>query len=188
MNSDFMAEAEEEKEGQAEATPEAAPKKSKKTLFIVIGLVVLLLGAGIPVLMLRSGAKTKIEEVDADAASQSESGHPEGSEDEVELEDGEDPLGAIVPFDTFVVNLPDNHFLRVQLQVEFATLDVPRRFYVKIVPLRDAIINLLSQKTPDELKSPKGKETLRADIKELINNTLRKEDIKRVYFTQLVIQ
>ena len=112
----------------------------------------------------------------------------EGSEDVEELEEGEEALGAIIPFDTFVVNLSGAKFIRVQLQVEFATLDVPKKFYSKIVPMRDAIISTLTQRSPDDLESMKGKESLKTQIRNMMNEMLRKEDVKRIYFTQFVIQ
>jgi len=179
---------EKEKEETAEAPAPKAKGKAKKIIFVVLGLLVLVAGIGVPLMMFRKSSAISTEEVDADAAKLEDKGHVEGADDEDELADGEDPIGAIIPFDTFVVNLPDNKFARVQIQVEFTALEVPRRFYVKLVPLRDAIISLLTQKNPQELMTTKGKDSLRSDIKDLMNETLKKEDVKRVYFTQFVIQ
>ena len=47
---------------------------------------------------------------------------------------------------------------------------------------------LLSKKTADDLSVEKGKEVLRGELKDLVNETLKKEEVKRVYFTQFVIQ
>jgi flagellar basal body-associated protein FliL len=105
-----------------------------------------------------------------------------------ELEEGEEPLGAIVPLETFLVNLSGGKYIRAQVQVEFESLDVPRRFYTRSVPIRDGIISMLTQMTAENLESAKGKDKLRAEIRSVINTTLRKEEVRRVYFTQFVIQ
>jgi flagellar FliL protein len=47
---------------------------------------------------------------------------------------------------------------------------------------------MLTQMTAENLESSKGKDKLRAEIRSLINTVLRKEEVRRVYFTQFVIQ
>jgi flagellar FliL protein len=47
---------------------------------------------------------------------------------------------------------------------------------------------MLTQMTAENLESAKGKDKLRAEIRSVINTTLRKEEVRRVYFTQFVIQ
>jgi flagellar FliL protein len=139
--------------------------------------------------MLMKKGEPKVDELSADAAStETPHGKLEGSEDVEDLEEGEEALGAIVPFDTFVVNLSGGKFIRVQLQVEFATLDVPRKFYSRMVPMRDAIISMLTERTPDDLESQKGKDTLKSQIRTTMNEMLHREDVKKIYFTQFVIQ
>ena len=181
----------EKKDGEgAEAAP-APAKKSNKMLFIVIGAVVfLLIAIGVPVtiLMVKSKAHTTESELSADAAKGGPQGELEGAKDEEELQEGEEPLGAIFPLETFVVNLNGTKYIRCQIQFEFVSRDVPKKFYGRLVPLRDAIISLLTSKTAEDIGSVKGKEGLRSEIKDLVNETLKKEDVKHVYFTQFVIQ
>jgi flagellar FliL protein len=93
-----------------------------------------------------------------------------------------------VPLETFLVNLSGGKYVRAQIQLEFETLDVPRKFYTRAVPIRDGIISMLTQMTAENLESSKGKDKLRAEIRSLINTVLRKEEVRRVYFTQFVIQ
>jgi flagellar FliL protein len=182
--------AEESEDTKAEGEDAPAKKGGKKNLFIVIGVVVLLVAVGVPAaFMLMKKAEPKLDELGADAASaETPHGRLEGSEDVEDLEEGEEALGAIVPFDTFVVNLSGGKFIRVQLQVEFATLDVPRKFYSRMVPMRDAIISMLTERTPDDLESQKGKDTLKSQIRTAMNEMLHREDVKKIYFTQFVIQ
>jgi flagellar FliL protein len=182
--------AEEEAKEGAENAAAGGEKKSSKKLFIIIGAVVLLLLAGgVPALyfLVLKKPPPAVEELEVEVP-EGDVGSIEGSGDELEIGEGEESLGAIVPFDTFVVNLPEGKYIRVQLQVEFETLDVPSRFYSRMVPLRDGVISLLTQQVPEDLMTQKGKENLRTQIRGLMNDTLRKEEVRRVYFTQFVIQ
>jgi len=174
----------------AAATP--APKSSKKIIFIVVGVVVLLIAIGVPVAFLTMKSPPPgNEQLDADAATEDgeeESLTAEGEDDEEALEEGEEAIGAIFPLDTFVVNLSGNRYIRVQIQLEFVERDIPRRFYTRLVPVRDGIIALLATRSPEDLSSQKGRDNLKNDVKQMVNEVLRREEIKRVYFTQFVIQ
>jgi flagellar FliL protein len=183
--------AEEKKEEGEEKTEAAPPAKSKKKLFIIIGGVVLLLvGIGVPLLfMSKKTEQPANQELEQGAALHGENDpKPEGADDEEELAEGEEPLGAIYPLETFVVNLQGGKFIRLQVQVEFAERAVSSRFYVRIVPIRDRIISMLSSKTQEALEGAKEKEGLKTEIKDLINEVLKKEEVKKVYFSQFIIQ
>lgn len=180
--------AEENKES-TEATAEAvAPAgNSKKTLLIAGGVVALLLAIGVPVSLFMLKGEKKADALSADAAH--EPGLvPEGHDDEDALDEGEEALGAIFPLETFVVNLQGGRFIRCQMQFEFQSRDIPRRFYGRMVPIRDAIISLLTKRDADDVASEKGKNALKGEIRETVNEIMRKEDIKNIYFTQFVVQ
>jgi len=188
-----MAEKEaEKKEDGEEGAAEAAPAgKSKKKLFIIIGgVVVLLLAIGIPVFFMSSKTPKEehTEELDPEAAQKANALVAEGHEDEEELLEGEEPLGAMYPLDTFVVNLSGGKYIRLQAQLEFSGRDVPSRFYARQVLVRDGLITLLSAKAQDELQTPKDKEQLKNEIKDLVNEVLKKEEVKKVFFTQFLVQ
>jgi flagellar basal body-associated protein FliL len=186
-----MAEETETEQTEAKALPDSA---NRKKLFVIAGVVCLVIGVGAPIgyFMLGSSEPApQVEEVKVDTQEVStEEPHAklEGHADEIELEEGEEALGAIVPFETFLVNLSGGRYIRLQLQVEFETPDVPRRLQSRMVPIRDGIISLLTQQTSSELEDSKGKEKLKKGIKDLINERLHREDARRVYFTQFVIQ
>ena len=178
-----------EKEGDGAAAAEPPKKSRKKLLVIAAGVVFLVAAIGAPgvyFFLLRD--QDAVEELAADSAKEGPHGKLEGSHSEPEYEEGEQALGAIVPLDTFVVNLSGGKYIRVQVQVEFETPDLPKRFYGRIVPIRDAIISLLTQQTAEELGDSKGKEKLRVSIRTKINDVMRREDVRKVYFTQFVIQ
>jgi flagellar basal body-associated protein FliL len=173
------------------ATP--APSKKKKILLLVAGVLVLLVVGGVPAayFMFRK-PEVKIDELASDLAKDEEEeedrGKLAGSDEALEFEEGEEALGAIVPFDTFLVNLNGGKYVRVQVQVEFESMDIPSRFYTRMVPIRDGIISLLTQQTAESLEDGKGKDKLKIAIRNLMNEVLRKEDVRKVYFTQFVIQ
>jgi flagellar FliL protein len=87
-----------------------------------------------------------------------------------------------------VLNLSDGKFIRTQVQLEFSGNDIPRRFYNRSVILRDALIKLITKKSSDELLDESGKNKLKEEIKQTINDVLKREEVKNVYFTQFVIQ
>ncbi|MFN4895823.1 MAG: flagellar basal body-associated protein FliL [Pseudomonadota bacterium] len=166
----------------------------RKKMLVVAGVVLSVLGIGAPVgyfiLTPAEAPKEEIQDVpsvvDLEADAKPEA---EPAEDEtLALLDGEEALGAIVPFETFLVNLSGGKYLRLQLQAEMETPDIPRRLYGRIVPIRDGIIMMLTQKTSTELEDPQGKEALKKGIKDLMNEQLRRQDVRRIYFTQFVIQ
>lgn len=188
-------EVEKKEKKDEEGAPAAAPAvgSNKKVLLVVAGVAALLLLVGVPVAILslkKEPETNKIQEVAPDAAlREMQQGVLEGAgEQEEELGDDEEPLGAIFPMDSFVVNLAKGNYLRVQMQFEFAGRDVPARFYTRLVPLRDRIISILVAKSAADLLEEQGREKMRAEVRDAVNEMLKKEDVKRVYFTQYVVQ
>ncbi|MBN8548944.1 MAG: flagellar basal body-associated FliL family protein [Deltaproteobacteria bacterium] len=183
-----------EKKGDKDEAPQAAapaPASKKKMFLIGGGVVALLLVIGVPVMIFSMKPKASEEnaELAANAAHDAGPGMvAEGSHDEEELADGEEAVGAFFPFENFIVNLSGGRYVRAQVQVEFNGKDVPKRFYARLVPVRDSIISMLSSRASDDLLTDKGKDALRNDIKDMINDLLKKEEVKKVYFTQFFIQ
>ncbi|MEN9847098.1 MAG: flagellar protein FliL [Pseudomonadota bacterium] len=181
--------AEEEKQEAPAAAAPVAPYRNKRVLIAAGGVIALLVTVGVPAgyFLLKEEPK-EVSEVSPEMGPEDKL-RPEGHDDaEEELEEGEEPLGAIVPLETFLVNLSGGKYIRAQVQVEFETLDVPRKFYTRAIPIRDGIISMLTQMTAENLEGAKGKDKLRAEIRSVINAALRKEEVRRIYFTQFVIQ
>jgi flagellar FliL protein len=183
-----MATAEETKEGESkEAAPAPATGKSKKKLVIVIAIVVILLIAGgVTAAILSSGDQTK--SLAADAATENAELVEEGAGEEEVIDDALESLGAIFPLETFLVNLTGGGFIKIQVQVEFVGRSVSKRFQIKLVPIRDGIIQVLSSRRREEILNKEGKENLKSELITLINETLGRNDIKNMYFTNFVVQ
>jgi flagellar basal body-associated protein FliL len=195
-----MAEEREKEESTPPSGWGARLAAKRKGVVLVAGLSVAILLVGVPVVyMLFNSGSEAVEEtaskdvvdtlngekISAEGALNNDSASEQADE---ELLDGEELIGAIAPFDTFLVNLSGGKYLRLQLQVEMEERDIPRRFYTRLVPIRDGIITLLTQKSASDLEDVRGKEVLKRAIRDLINEQLKRQDVKRVYFTQFVIQ
>jgi len=172
---------------EEEVKTEVAPKKNKK-LLVIGGVVLLVLVIGAPVLYFTVFKKPEEPTLPADIALKGETTSLLGKLEEDELEEGEEPLGAIYPLDSFVLNLSDGKYIRTQVQLEFEGNDIQRRFYNRSVLLRDALISLITKKSSDELLDESGKTKLKDEIRQTINDTLKREEVKKVYLTQFVIQ
>jgi flagellar FliL protein len=160
--------AEEKEEGQAEEEKTAKPKKSGKGLFIIIGIVVIALIGGVGAFMLFKG---------------------KGSHSVEKKEEKKEVKTALVPLDSFVLNLSEQgRFLKVTMQFELAdALDQPL-VTEKIPQLRDAIITLVSSKSAEAVASPEGKLQLKDELLLRANQSVGKDVFKNLYFTEFVMQ
>lgn len=189
--------AEKEKDEEKEEGQEEGGKKSKKKLFIIIGLVVLLLGGGVPFLMM-GGDKKEGE------------AHEEHHEEEKHY--------ATAKLEPFIVNLSENStFLKVTLLLEYdpALLEVaekaaggggghgsggggeegaegglPGLMSQRLPMLNDAIIRVLSSKRAQEVLTPDGKEQLKQELIEAVNEAIGLDEgpVVNIYFTEFIIQ
>lgn len=180
---------------EIEHKPDVKAPSSKKKILLIAGISLVTLGVGAPVgyFLLKPGEapveqQPQVEEVVAQPEPVEADKKEEGAHEELALLEGEEAMGAIVPFDTFLVNLSGGKYLRLQLQAEMETPDIPRRLYSRIVPIRDGIITMLTEKTAADIESSQGKEELKKTIKVFINEQLKRQDVRRIYFTQFVIQ
>ena len=189
-----MADDEEGEEQEASGEDESGekPGKSKKMLFLIIGAVVgllLLIAVAVVVVVMMNSGKEETAMVGPDAAAMDmESAEGEGWDDEDEWDEDEEPLGALYPFDTFIVNLTEGGFMRCQMQIEFVTRDIPQRFWSRQIIIRDAILTLLTSKRKDDVLTVEGKRDLREEIVDVVNDILKSEQAKKIYFSQFVVQ
>lgn len=189
---------EEEKEGGAEAEA-AKPKSKKKLIFIVVGLVVLLAGVGVPMFLMKGSAKTDAEQ-----------------EEEVKEEVKKIKLADM---GLFVVNLSESSsFLKVGLKAEYdaGLLEeleagghgggkghggggaggeekedaLPHAMKEREPIIRDAVIRVLSSKHVDEVLTPDGKEKIKEELIEAINEATALEEpiVTGVFFSEFMVQ
>ena len=118
-----------------------------------------------------------------------------GSSAEEGMADGEgmeeEGAGEVVTLPTFLVNLADplgRRYLKLTVEVEVADDDVVDEVNMSEAKVRDAIILLLSSKSYTDLASLESKILLKNEIVERLNQVLGGRKVKRVYFTEMVIQ
>ena len=194
-----MAETEDtpEKEGEGEGTK----KKGKGKLFIIIGAVVLLVVIGVVAFLFLSKGEKK------------EGEGAEGEEGAAEHAEEEKTHYATAQLESFIVNLGEtNTFLKVTLLLEFdpalaekATAKgsagsggekegggggVPPLFATRMPMIRDAIIRVLSSKKAEEVLTAAGKEELKQELIEAVNEALgvESEVVVGIYYTEFILQ
>jgi flagellar FliL protein len=95
--------------------------------------------------------------------------------------------------DTFVVNLAgnDGSLLQVDMQAELSSEESKKKFTDYSPKIRSALILLLSSKTAEELSSPDGKVRLKAQVKQIVNESMgggEEPAVDNVLFTSFIIQ
>ncbi len=136
---------------------EPAKPKSKKMLFIIIGVVVLaLVGAGAAFFLMKQN--------------QAEAAEGDGSEEAYAAETAKkDPKTppTFLPLDAMVVNLADeggNRFVQMAITLQLTDAKVAEDMKVFMPSIRNSILMLISQRTAEEMLRIEGKEALIQDI------------------------
>lgn len=182
-----MAKEEEKKEGEEAAAPKP---KSKKKLIIIVAAVLLLAGGGGAFAFMGGGAKPE-----------EEAEHTQ-EEDKKHLQS--------VTLDTVIVNLSENaSFLKVKMTMEYdpeilATAlhaagegghegpesKLPPGLAEKESMIRDSIIRVLSAKTAAEVLSVDGKEAIKEELIEAVNEAVGLDEgpVINVYFSEFIVQ
>jgi len=159
--------AEEEREEQQE---EQEPKKDKKSIFrwIVMAVAVIALGAG-------GFAGWKYYASNAPAL----------KEREVVQTPGIWSMGSMV------VNLMDDNgerYLKTTIQIEVSSQECVAEMDLLKPKIADSVLVLLSSKSYKEIAGFEGKQSLRDEIAVRLNRYLAKGQVRRIYFTEFLIQ
>ena len=146
---------------QADAPADAKPKKSKKLLFIIIGVLVLaLVGGGAAFFLLKK--KHADEEGDGADAAHAEQKH----EAAPPKRDPKTPP-TFLPLDSMVVNLADpggNRFVQLGITLQLDEPKLAEDMKTYMPSIRNAILMLISQRTAEQMLAVEGKEDLSQDI------------------------
>lgn len=181
-----MAEEEEKKPSKLDGL-----KQNKMILFIVIGVVALLLIILIIVgILIFSGGDEPVPEqggvapqVQQSAANRASAANPNSSLLSV---------GPMYPLDQFIVNLlasgGGKRYLKTSIALELSIPEMQAELDTKRDVLRDTVITLLSSKTFEEVQTAKGKQKLKEEIMERINEFLVDGRVVNMFFTEFVVQ
>lgn len=79
-------------------------------------------------------------------------------------------------------------FLLTTVGFEVPTAEIKAELEQKEVQVRDILNTILASKGLDELTVPQFKESLRKEITDRVNGTLRSGKVRNVYFSKFIIQ
>ncbi len=147
----------------------------KKLIIIIVAVLVLLVGGGVGAFLFLGGEEKKLS--------------PE--EEQAELERQAKQVGPMVNIDTFIVNILDDEesrYLKAALTIEVDKPETSMEVTERMPQIKDAILLLVGNKTFGELRDLQGKIQLRAELINRINSVLIKGKVKRIYFTDFVVQ
>ncbi len=100
-------------------------------------------------------------------------------------------LGPTFPLEVFIVNLAGTsgeRYLKVNLELELKESSLAKELEERSPQIRDTILLLLSGKTFEDVATFKGKTRIRNEITARLNTFLEPGSIKKVYFTEFVVQ
>ena len=179
-----MAEEEEKKGSKLEGL-----KQNKMLLFIIIGVAALLLIILIVVaVLIFSGGD---EEAGANPATpQAQSAANKGSV--ANPNSNLLSIGPMYPLDQFIINLlasgGGKRYLKTSIALELSIAEMQVELDNKRNVLRDTVITILSSKTFEEVQTAKGKQKLKEELMERLNEFLADGRIMNIFFTEFVVQ
>ncbi|RMH63826.1 MAG: hypothetical protein D6677_06325 [Calditrichaeota bacterium] len=180
---------EEVKEQEAPQAP--PPKKSKTGLYLII-IVVQLLVAGFLIWKYVFPEYEEIKTKNDVALGRYEVPEAEKGGDGEKGEEGEPPqIGPLYALDNLTINPKGSRGMRfavVGMSLELPSEeDVPVMDQYKLV-LTDNLIAYLRNKSVRELSDASTMDSMKVDVKNLVNELLGREIVKNVYFSQFVLQ
>ncbi len=126
----------------------------------------------------------------ADSPGASESGNATQSREEPDS--GPEKVGSkMVSLPTLLVNLADplgKRYLKISVDVEVKGEEASSQIQSDMPKIKDALILLLSSKTFEDLSSMESKYQLKKEIVERLNQILGQSVVRRVYFTEFIVQ
>ena len=91
----------------------------------------------------------------------------------------------------FIVNLLSENgsrFLKTSIDLEMDKTELSAELDKKKPLIRDIIIRTLSSKTFEEVSTMKGKDRLKDEIVNKVNDVLTDGQIKNIFFTDFIVQ
>ncbi len=179
-----MAEEKEKAEGAEQ------PKKSKTVIIIVAVVLVLVIvvGGALAFLMLKGGE----EEAGADAHGGDAHAAKPADKKKAAAHGADDlTVGPMFAVDGLIINLMSEggaRYAKLSVALELDVQELAPEMLAKKAMVTDIIITVMSSKTAEELMNLKGKEGVKTEIMEKVNERLKDGRVKNVYFTNFVVQ
>jgi flagellar FliL protein len=164
---------------EMDAQQEIQPKKSFLK-FIILGIMVVILGAGgyVGWNHLKANRNEDTKETQTTKASANK------NKEEAKI---------VFPLESFIVNLADRaglgkRYLKITLALEVRDEEKKKRVEGYTAELRDTILLLLSSQSFKEISTMEGKLELKQALLSRINHALGGGVVQRLYFTEFVVQ
>ncbi|SQB98991.1 flagellar protein [Helicobacter fennelliae] len=174
--------AEEEKDEQQESK-----KGNKSLLFIITGVVVALIIIGVVVIMLLGGGSEEESPKDHGTQSATNKKAPLSS-DAVSLMN----VGPIYPLaEPFIINLASqgrDYYMQISISLALDSEKLQPEIEKKLDIIRNVIIDVFSTKTPEDMKTPKGRNKAVDEIRDRINEFLVDGNVTQVIYSNVIIQ
>lgn len=172
-----MAEENENKESEEKASGSAKPLLK---WIVLAGLVVVLGTGGF------FGWRMFFAKSDAEAAADAQVAEHKPQKEEIETR-------IVFPLESFVVNLVDKagmgkRYLKTTIELEVGDEAGKEKVTGYQAQLRDTILMLLTSQTFKEISSIEGKLDLKQALLARINQTMGEGIVRRIYFTEFVVQ
>jgi flagellar FliL protein len=100
-------------------------------------------------------------------------------------------MGPTFPLDAFIVNLAGTsgeRYLKVTMELELKEGGLVSELEKRKPQVRDTVLLLLSSKTFEDIATFGGKTRLRNEVTARLNGILAPGSIKKIYFTEFVVQ
>lgn len=100
-------------------------------------------------------------------------------------------VGPTYQLDQFIVNLltqSGRRYLKVTMSLEMTTPSLQNELSAKLPAIRDTIIDILSSKSLEDVSTTRGKEKIKEEIVQRLNEFLVDGKIRNVFFIDSAIQ
>lgn len=154
-------------------------KKGKGKVVIAVIAVLVLLIAGLVAVFFYATSEPKAQEAQSEQAAASESNAKYLR------------IGPIFQLDQFIVNLLSQggrRYLKVSISLEMTTPNLENELNAKRAPVRDIIIDILTSKSIDDISTTRGKDKLKEEIIQRLNEILVDGKIRNIFLTDMAIQ
>ncbi|CAE10973.1 flagellar basal body-associated protein FliL [Wolinella succinogenes] len=171
-------------------TAQAEGKKNKLIIFIIAGVIALLLIIGGVVVYFMLSSNPEPQAASAQASQSTSGGAKAGG---ASRSGGGNFLsvGPMYALDQFIVNLTTQsgrRYLKTSINVELSQPNLTAELDTKRAVIRDTVISILSSKSIEEISTMKGKEKLKEELIERLNEFLVDGRIVNLFFTDFVVQ
>ena len=159
-------------------TPEAEAPRKKTMTMVIAGAVALILLVAVGAVGYLLGTRTAPQTLAAPLPEESRAAEAPG-------------LGPLVDIESFVINILEEEqtrYLKAALTIEVDSEGTADRLQSRMPQVRDAILLLIGNKTFDEVRDLQGKLQLRAELVDRLNNLLPNGEVRKIYFTDFVVQ